>query len=300
MGAALPRERLRGRAARRGAAAGGGALDVPRRAGDGVGAAGGEGADLGRPQTVSYTDANRAHWDAISDDYVGAVWERYRDPELRWGLFRIAESELVLLGDVAGKDVLELGCGAAYQSCRVALAGGRPVGLDVSPRQLAHARRLQAELGLEFPLVEASGEEVPFADESFDVVFSEYGATLWSDPRRWLPEAARVLRRDGLLTFLTQSPLLELCIDLEEDRVGPRLLRDYFGLHRMDEPDGGTSFNLPYGRWIALARAHGLELEELVEPQPAEDADSGRWTHVPVEWARRWPAETVWKLRKGV
>jgi SAM-dependent methyltransferase len=248
---------------------------------------------------MSHTDANRAYWDDRSDAYVAEVWERYKDPKLCWGLFRIAESELRMLGDVAGKDVLDFGCGAAYQSCRVARLGGRIVGLDVSPRQLANARRLQEELGLEFPLVEASGEDVPLPDAAFDIVFSEYGAVLWCDPYLWVPEAVRLLRPGGLLAFLTSSPLQDVCYEERAELVVPRLVRPSFGLHRIDETDGTTTFNLPYGEWIRLAGEHGLALEDLIELRPAEDAADWRWTHMPREWARQWPAEVVWKFRKG-
>ena len=88
---------------------------------------------------------------------------------MAWGLFRIPEDELQVLGEVAGKDILEFGCGAARWSIALAQAGARPVGLDLSPRQLQHARRLLQEAGVDFPLIEASAEDVPLPDGSFDL-----------------------------------------------------------------------------------------------------------------------------------
>ena len=81
-----------------------------------------------------------------------------------------------------------------------------------TPAQLETARRMQERDGLEFPLVEANAEDVPLADASFDLVVSEYGASLWATRTRWIPEAARLLRPDGRLVFLTNSTLAILCV----------------------------------------------------------------------------------------
>src|SRR5205085_10698866 len=107
------------------------------------------------------------------------------------------------LPDVRGLDVVELGCGTAYFGSWLARRGARVVGVDPTPAQLETARRMQAETGIGFPLVEAPGESVPLPDASFDLAVSEYGASLWADPYKWIPQAARLLRPDGLLVLLT-------------------------------------------------------------------------------------------------
>ena len=109
--------------------------------------------------------------------------------------------------DLDGADAIELGCGTGYISAWMARRGARPVGLDNSPKQLETATRIQREHGLEFPLLLGSAEEVPLPDASFDVAISEYGAVLWADPERWLPEAARLLRPGGRLHLLLNSAL---------------------------------------------------------------------------------------------
>ena len=55
-------------------------------------------------------------------------------------------------------------------------------------------------------------ESVPLADDTFDVIISEYGASLWSDPYTWVPEASRLLRTGGELVFLLNAMLLVLCL----------------------------------------------------------------------------------------
>src|SRR5437773_12315165 len=134
-----------------------------------------------------WTETNRAY----TNDSASTNWAL---DEVSWGIWGIDESELGVLGDVAGLDVVELGCGTAYFSAWLAKLGARPVGVDITPAQLDTARRMQEETGIEFPLVEAAAESVPLPDGSFDLALSEYGASLWAIPERWLAEAARLLR----------------------------------------------------------------------------------------------------------
>jgi SAM-dependent methyltransferase len=211
-------------------------------------------------------------------------------------VWQIAESELQVLGDVDGKDVLELGCGAALWSISLAKLGARPVGLDVSARQLQHARREQAAAGIEFPLVEASAEDVPLDDESFDIVFCDHGAFTFADPRALVPECARLLREGGLLAFNKVSPLYDLFYDVENDDVSDRLHNDYFSLERFEGADS-VDFQLPYGEWIRLFRANGFEVEDLIEIQAPPDGAT-TYDLVSLDWARRWPAENIWKARR--
>src|SRR4051812_36413451 len=141
------------------------------------------------------------------------MWTR---PEVVWGLFAVAETELGVLGDVRGLDVAELACGTAYFSAWLARAGASVVAVDLSREQLATARRLQRRLGPAFPLVQADAERLPMAGASFDLVVSEHGVAAWCDPERWLPEAARLLRPGGRMVFLTNSHLSALCVPAEE------------------------------------------------------------------------------------
>src|SRR5262245_56640691 len=145
---------------------------------------------------------NRAYWEGISNDYerrhAASLEGRHA---MSWGLWRIPESALNIFGEVAGKDILEYGCGAARWSIALIQAGARPVGIALSPTQLGHARRLMAESGVDFPLIEASAEAVPLPGASFDIVFCDYGATLFCDPYLFVPEVARLLRPGGLFAF---------------------------------------------------------------------------------------------------
>ena len=155
----------------------------------------------------------------------------------------------------------------------------------------------QKEFGINFPLIKASAEEVPLPDASFDLAISEYGASIWCDPYAWIPEASRLLRPGGTLVFLRNSTLSVLtCPD-----VGPStetLIRDHFGLHRVEFDEESVEFHLPTGPMIRLLRKHGFEVEDLIDIQPAADAGRNRHDYITLEWAQRWPSEEIWRARK--
>jgi SAM-dependent methyltransferase len=241
---------------------------------------------------------NRRHWDESASGWHGPLarghWSR---TEPAWGLWQSSEAQVTVFGDgVAGLDAVELGCGTGYVSAWLARAGARPVGVDVSREQLATARAMQQEFGLAFPLLLADAERLPLADKTFDLAVSEYGASLWCDPYRWIGQAARVLRPGGRLVFLRRSPLLGLCAEAG-GRVGTRLRRPQFGLRQVGDATK-VEFHLPHGEMIRLLRSCGFAVEDLIEiqaPRPAHrDFDD-----VPADWAHRWPREEIWKARLG-
>jgi SAM-dependent methyltransferase len=247
------------------------------------------------------SEKNVELWTKTNAEFTDAAarrsWER---EEIVWGVFGVPESEVGLLGDVAGLDAVELGCGTAFCSAWLARRGARVVGVDPTPAQLETARRMQAEFGLEFPLVEAFGEAVPLPDASFDLVHSEYGASIWADPYKWIPEAARLLRPGGRLVFMRNSTLSMLCVP-DVGQVGERLLRPQFGMYRLDWPEneGAVEYHLPNGELIDVLRANGFEIERLVELQAPKDAKTHDfYDYVTADWARTWPAEEIWVARK--
>jgi len=154
------------------------------------------------PDLPEYVRRNRVAWDVLAPEFAAWAPRAWAGDELTWGIFSVPEDDLGALPDsVAGLDIIELGCGTAYISAKLARRGAKPVGIDNSPAQLATARHMQAEFGLDFPLHLGNAEETPFPDASFDLAVSEYGASIWCDPYRWIPEAARILRPGGALSI---------------------------------------------------------------------------------------------------
>jgi SAM-dependent methyltransferase len=253
------------------------------------------------PALPEHVQRNRAAWDEWAPEYVSngeRSWGLGPGDE-KWGVWDIPERDVRLLpDDLAGKDAIELGCGTGYVSAWLARRGARPVGIDNSEQQLATARRLQAEHGLVFPLIHGNAETVPFPDASFDLAISEYGASIWADPYRWVPEAARLLRPGGRLIFLINATLLMLCMPDEERPATNELLRPLRGLHRLEwSSDTSVSFALSHGDWIRVLRSSGFAVENLVELWPAEDATTD-FPYATLDWARRWPTEEVWIARR--
>ena len=205
----------------------------------------------------------------------------------------------LLPSDLSGKRCLEIGCGTAYVSAWMARRGGDVFGIDPTPNQLATAIRLESEYLTGINLIEGFGEALPFPDSTFDFAISEYGAALWADPFQWLPEASRVLKQGSPLVIMTDHLLAFVSAD-ENEEVGQtkKLLRSHFDCHRMQwsETDG-IEFHLTHGEWIELFRQNDFEVQRLLELGAPENASS-RYLFADSEWARNWPAEEVWVVKR--
>ncbi len=250
-----------------------------------------------------YVAVNREGWTRANAEYTDA---RARDAwaqAITHGKWRIPESELRVLPDVTGKDVVELGCGTAYFGAWLKRAGARRVvGVDITPAQLETARRMNEEFGLGLELLEENAERTSSPDDSFDLVVSEYGASIWCDPALWIAEAARLLRPGGQLVFMRGSTLSMLCMP-DEGKVGERLLRPQRGLYRLDweatdDDSAGVEFHPPTAEMLRILRENGFELidfRELYAPEGAVDHEY--YSHTPADWAKKWPDEEIWRAR---
>ena len=211
----------------------------------------------------------------------------------------VPESSVSVLPDVAGKDVVELGCGTAYFSALARAARRAPVGVDLTPAQLETARRMQARVRARVPARrgERRGQS-PLPDASFDLVVSEYGASIWCDPYRWIPEAARLLRPGGELVFLRNSTLAILCAH-RRGRRPTTLQRPQRGLHRLEweDDDHDVEFHLGHGDWVRLLRANGFERRSTSSSSTrAEDApDHAYYDSRPPSGREQWPSEEIWR-----
>jgi len=248
-----------------------------------------------------YVLKNRAHWDKWAhtwvapgeDDWVG---------EPAWGIWRIPEADLRLLpGDMTGMDAVELGCGTAYVCAWMARRGANVVGIDNSHEQLETARRLAAQHGIEIELIVGNAESVPKPDAAFDFAISEYGAAIYADPHKWIPEAHRLLRDGGELVIVGNHPFVMCVQDFNAgEGASGTLLEPYFGMHRIDWDDGedqATEFNLPISGWFRLFDEVGFDIVRFHELQAPQPGAQMRY-FVSADWAHAYPAELAWKLRK--
>lgn len=245
-----------------------------------------------------YATRNRAHWDAAAAAYQAEQGRQLVEAGgLAWGVWQIPESELHMLGDVAGRTTLELGCGAAQWSIGLARRGATAIGVDLSEEQLKEAWVAAREAGVALRLIHASAEAVPLPDASVDIAFCDWGALRFADPERVVPEAARLLRPGGLLAFSTASALMDLCWEDGAAAPGTQLLRAYFGLGRLDL-ESTVEFQRTDGEWVRLFRRSGFTIEALLELRPPEGAVTTFWEPEAYDWARSWPAEQIWRLRR--
>jgi SAM-dependent methyltransferase len=245
-----------------------------------------------------YLAVNREVWTRANKKYTDAnAHDAWAQEEIAWGVWQVPESEVGALPDVEGKDVVELGCGTAYFGAWLARRGARVLGVDITPAQLDTARRMEAEFGLGLEFVEANAEDTGLPGASFDIVLSEYGASIWCDPYKWIVEAARLLRPGGHLVFLRNSTLAILC-GTPDGGTAETLQRPQVGLHRIEwtDPDE-VEFQLGHGEWISLLRANGFEIEALHELYAPASAVDHEFYFSNAEWAKKWPSEEIWRAR---
>jgi SAM-dependent methyltransferase len=237
---------------------------------------------VSRPET---TRANLRWWDGAADDYQAEHGEFLGDADFLWCPEGLRESEARLLGDVRGRRVLEVGCGAAQCARWLSGAGARVVGVDLSAGQLEHARRLAGRTGVVVPLVQADAQLLPFADGVFDLACSAFGAVPFvADSAAVMREVARVLAPGGRWVFAVTHPI-RWCFP---DDPGPRGLTvetSYFDRTPYVEVDGtGAATYVEHHRTmgdrVREITDAGFDLVDLVEPEWPADHDRpwGHWS----------------------
>ncbi|MGN6607091.1 MAG: class I SAM-dependent methyltransferase [Jatrophihabitans sp.] len=242
---------------------------------------------VGRRATdpASTARANRRWWDAEADAYAAEHGDFLGDADFVWCPERLREADAHLLGDVRGREVLEIGCGAAMCSRWLVGQGARPVASDLSSGMLRQARAASARTGVEVPLVQADARALPFPDASFDIVFTAFGAVPFvADSAAVMAEAARVLRAGGRFVFATTHPIRWSFPD-DPGPDGLTATMPYWDRTPYVEfADDGTPTYVEHHRTLGdrvrELVAAGLRLVDLVEPVwPAGHTEPwGQWS----------------------
>jgi SAM-dependent methyltransferase len=228
--------------------------------------------------------ANLRDWDAYADTYQATHGAFLQDIGFLWGPEGHTEAELHVLGDVGGKTVLEVGCGASQCARWATSQGAIAIGLDVSFRQLQHGRRIDEATGVPVPSVCATGTALPFADDAFDIVFSSFGAMQFvSEASTAVGEVARVLKAGGRFAFSVTHPIRWAMPD-DPTEAGLAVTNNYFDRTPYVEVDEDeqvryVEHHRTLGDWVRVLAAYGFVLQDLVEPEWPEGHDRvwGGW-----------------------
>ena len=229
--------------------------------------------------------AARRWWNSDADTYQAEHGEFLGDADFVWCPVGLREADAGLLGDVTGRRVLEVGCGAGSCSRWLASQGAYAVGLDLSSGMLRHAADAADRSGIATPLVLADAEALPFADESFDLAFTAFGAVPFvSDSARVMREVARVLRPGGSWVFALTHPMRWIFLD-DPGEPGLVAVHSYFDRRAyVERDDSGAPTYVEHHRTLGdrvrELVAAGLVLRDLVEPEWPEGHDRiwGQWS----------------------
>ncbi|HTY73676.1 MAG TPA: class I SAM-dependent methyltransferase [Actinomycetes bacterium] len=226
----------------------------------------------GSPGDAESRHASRAWWDAEADAYQAEHGAFLRDVGFVWGPEGLNEADVHLLGDVAGRRVLEVGCGAAQCSRWLLAEGAHPVGVDLSHRQLQHARDVDERTGLRVPVAQADALALPFAAGTFDLACSAFGAVPFvGDSAALMAEVARVLRPGARWVFAVNHPLTWVLAD-DPGPDGLVVRTSYFDRRAYVERDeaGAVTYvqhHRTLGDRVRELVSAGFVLEDLVEPE---------------------------------
>lgn len=250
-----------------------------------------------------YLSINTDVWNADAANWVEFAHRQWGLETPEWGTWNNPDEGLNLLPrDMTNMDALELGCGTGYVSYWMSRRGAQVTAIDMSTEQLVTARQLAAEHHAAIRFIEGNAEATGLPDTSFDFVISEYGASIWCPPEKWLQEAWRLLRPSGQLVFLGNHPLSLICAPLDGSPANRTLHRPYRDMWGADwtevefEPSG-ICFNLTMSGWMDLFADIGFHVTRYHELYAPEWA-SGTRAAVPADWARTYPVEQVWQLKK--
>jgi SAM-dependent methyltransferase len=253
--------------------------------------------------TTANRRAARYWWDLDADNYQADHGAFLGVSDLRWCPEGLREADVGLLGPVAGKRVLEVGCGAAAAARWLVIQGAQVLALDLSAGMLRHARTGNDETGLRPWLVQADAMALPVRAESFDIAFTAFGAVPFvDDSAALMREVARVLRPGGRWVFATTHPMRWIFRD-DPGPSGLTAVQSYFDRSPYIEfdRDGRPTYvehHRTIGDRVRELVAAGFTVWDVVEPEWPDGHEMiwGQWS--PLR-GRLFPGTAIYITTKG-
>ncbi|MBM9466799.1 class I SAM-dependent methyltransferase [Nakamurella leprariae] len=248
--------------------------------------------------------ANRRWWDADADDYHAEHGAFLGDADLVWCPEDLRESQVGLLGELTGRRVLEVGCGAASCARWVRRQGADVVAFDLSAGMLEHARAGAGRTGTTVPLVQADVCALPFADGAFDVAFSAFGAVPFvAESGSAMTEVARVLRPGGRWVFSATHPMRWMFAD-DPGPAGLTVIQSYFDRTPYVEVDEAgvpayVEHHRTLGDRIRELVAAGFTVLDVIEPEWPEGF-TGTWGQWSPERGALFPGTAVYVSERRI
>ena len=224
-------------------------------------------------ENFASSSLNRAYWDQLAETYQAETRISTRD--FHYGPLLAGDKEHKWLPtDCSGLSCLELGCGAAQNSIYLARQEAKCTALDVSDKQLDHARKLAKESDVEIEFLRAGLDELSEYDlGQFDLIHSTYALPFADDPGAVVQWVEQHLRPGGTFLLTMGHPLYSgEFTELDENEQG-LFLTDYFypanDTRVIEESDALTVARYyplsEISDWVLDA---GLTLQRIAEPRP--------------------------------
>lgn len=220
-------------------------------------------------------------WDRASADYQQR--HAIQTQSAHYGPWAPPESELNLLGDVRGLQILELGCGGGQCSIAFARQGAHVVGLDISEAQLNFARALALQEQVAVTFVQGHAEDLSaFVRDAWDVVFCVYTFQYIEDAAGALADCARVLRAGGRLVMSLDHPIRASFYDEVEAETVAYPARSYFDgapmhWHFGEDAIPMVTWQHTVSEWVEMIHEAGFTLVRLLEPEADADLLDDTW-----------------------